>query len=150
MKKLMKKTIINIIQSKKENNQAPATLNLEIDIKGKKVIKEIPLPPEYEPGDHVEVDIRTDITPNDDIDEIRLNVIKAPQNMKNNNKVITVTPQKVKTVKTDVPQVEEQEPIKTEKIEKQKTSEEIEDEIRQMEADIERLKAENERLKNNL
>ncbi|RAP51443.1 MAG: hypothetical protein BZ138_05195, partial [Methanosphaera sp. rholeuAM270] len=95
--------------SKQENNQTqinsqqqvPTTLNLEIDIKGKKVIKEIPLPPEYEPGDQVEVDIRTDKTPNDDIDEINLHIKKAPQNIRNNNKIITVTPQKVSTIKTD-------------------------------------------------
>lgn len=146
------------LMSKKENNQtqvnsqpqSPATLNLEIEIKGKKVIKEIPLPPEYEPGDHVEVDIRTDKTPNDDIDEIRLNVIKAPQNMKNNNKVITVTPQKVATTTTEAPQIEENNTTKSESKIKQKTSEEIEDEIKQMEADIAKLKEENERLKNNL
>ena len=124
----------------------------------------MPLPPEYEPGDHVEVDIRTDKTPNDDIDEIRLHVIKAPQNMRNNNKVITVTPQKVGTIKTDMPQNENnsqvkpidsqnnvEEAAKTEPDEKvKKSSEEIENEIKQMEADIAKLKAENERLKNNL
>lgn len=147
------------LMSKQENNQTqvnsqpqkPATLNLEIDIKGKKVIKEIPLPPEYEPGDHVEVDIRTDKTPNDDIDEIRLHVIKAPQNMRNNNKVITVTPQKVGTIKTDAPEIEEEAQVETKtENNSEKSSEEIENEIKQMEADIAKLKAENERLKNNL
>lgn len=156
--------------TKQENNQTqtkskqqrPATLNLEINIKGKKVIKEIPLPPEYEPGDQVEVDIRTDKTPNDDIDEIRLHIKKAPQNIKNNNKVITVTPQKVATV-TDVNSQKTSnnaektpekidEPINNIKSENtsEKTSEEIEREIKQMEEDIAKLKAENERLKNNL
>lgn len=147
------------LMSKQENNQTQvnsqpqgqATLNLEIDIKGKKVIKEIPLPPEYEPGDHVEVDIRTDKTPNDDIDEINLHVIKAPQNMRNNDKVITVTPQKVGTVKADASDIEEETPLEANNEDKtQKSSEEIENEIKQMEEDIAKLKAENERLKNNM
>ena len=37
----------------------------------KKYLEEIPLPPEYEPGDQVDIDIRTDKTPNDEIDEMR-------------------------------------------------------------------------------
>lgn len=149
----------DIIMSKQDENQTqlneqpqkPAMLNLEINIKGKKVIKQIPLPPEYEPGDQVEVDIRTDKTPNDDIDEIKLHIIKAPQNIKNNNKVITVTPQKVGTVKTDMESHKEEVtevPVSAQK--EEKSSEEIEKEIKQMEEDIAKLKAENERLKNNL
>lgn len=159
------------IMSKQENNQTqinsqsnrPATLNLEIDIKGKKVLKEIPLPPEYEPGDHVEVDIRTDKTPNDDIDEIRVHVIKA-KDIKKNNKVITVTPQKVGPVNRAQSQNQNQSPSKIEAPQKEnpsqsvsesesntnKSSEEIENEIKQMEEDIAKLKAENERLKNNM
>lgn len=133
----------NQIQEKPEN-QKHATLNLEFEIKGKKYVEEIPLPPEYEPGDQVDVDIRTDKTPNDEIDEIRVNVRKLPKNIKNNSKVITITPQKVAS--------SQQQEIESnsEFIESEKTSEEIENEIKEMEKDIARLKAENERLKKNL
>ena len=150
----------NQIQNAQQKGQA--TLNLEFEIKGKKVVKEIPLPPEYEPGDQIDVDIRTDKTPNDDIDEIIVNVRKAPQAKKQNNKVITVTPQKIPSSKQNF----KNQPVEAEKVEKidkvekveeapdiqetQKSSEEIEDEIKQMEADIARLKEENERLKKNM
>lgn len=133
----------NQIQKNSENKKH-ATLNLEFEMKGKKYVEEIPLPPEYEPGDQVEVDIRTDKTPNDNIDEIRVNVKKVPKNVKNNSKVITITPQKAAPSK----QQEKKPDIKS--IETEKTSEEIENEIKEMEEDIARLKAENERLKNNM
>ena len=133
----------NQIQEKSENKKH-ATLNLEFEIKGKKYVEEIPLPPEYEPGDQVEVDIRTDKTPNDNIDEIVVNVKKVPKNIKNNSKVITITPQKVASAQ----QQEKESDVKTS--ESEKTSEEIENEIKEMEKDIARLKAENERLKNNM
>ena len=133
----------NQIQEKSENKKH-ATLNLEFEIKGKKYVEEIPLPPAYEPGDQVEVDIRTDKTPNDNIDEIVVNVKKVPKNIKNNSKVITITPQKVASAQ----QQEKESDVKTS--ESEKTSEEIENEIKEMEKDIARLKAENERLKNNM
>lgn len=136
--------------SNNENNQNDtkkpkhATLNLEFEIKGKKYVEAIPLPPEYEPGDQIDVDIRTDKTPNDEIDEIVVNVKKVPKNKKGNAKVITVTPQKVS------PKNIQSNEVKTEHVETEKTSEEIENEIREMERDIAKLKAENERLKKNL
>ena len=133
----------NQIQENSENNKH-ATLNLEFEIKGKKYVEAIPLPPEYEPGDQVEVDIRTDKTPNDDIDEIVVNVKKVPKNIKKNSKVITVTPQKVSSEQ----QQENKSDIKSR--DSEKTSEEIEKEIKEMEKDIAMLKAENERLKKNL
>lgn len=152
--------------SHKNNNQTQvnsqpinqAMLNLEFEIKGKKVVKQIPLPPEYEPGDHVDVDIRTDKTPNDDIDEIIVNVRKAPQPSKQNNKIITVTPQKIKSNQQKIelePQEIEQSPEEEnvpvqEQTVTDKSTEEIENEIKQMEADIARLKEENERLKKDL
>lgn len=124
--------------------QKHATLNLEFEIKGKKYVEAIPLPPEYEPGDQIDVDIRTDKTPNDEIDEIVVNVKKVPKNRKGNSKVITVTPQK-----TSSGSIQKNE-SKTEPVQTEKTSEEIENEIREMEKDIAKLKAENERLKKNL
>lgn len=148
---------INLTQ--KDNNQTQndsqpkkqATLNLEFEIKGKKVTKEIPLPPEYEPGDQVDVDIRTDKTPGDDIDEIIVKVKKVPKNIQQ-NKVITVTPQKKFISQNNNKQVDTNVDLSesVESDEKPKTSEEIENEIKQMEEDIAKLKAENERLKNNL
>lgn len=126
-----------------EQKQKHATLNLEFEIKGKKYVEAIPLPPEYEPGDQIDVDIRTDKTPNDNIDEIVVNVKKVPKN-KANSKVITVTPQKLssKSIQNN--------DVKVEQVNTEKTSEEIEQEIREMEKDIAKLKEENERLKNNL
>lgn len=126
-----------------EQKQKHATLNLEFEIKGKKYVEAIPLPPEYEPGDQIDVDIRTDKTPNDNIDEIVVNVKKVPKN-KANSKVITVTPQKISSGSIQ----KNENKVETENTEK--TSEEIEKEIREMEKDIAKLKAENERLKNNL
>ena len=146
--------------TKKENNQTQmdlqskpqAMLNLEFEIKGKKVVKEIPLPPNYEPGDEIDVDIRTDKTPNDEIDEIIVNVRKAPKASKKNNKVITVTPQKVSSSphKMDQPEKPAEDIKSVPKKDSQKSSEEIENEIKQMEADIAKLKEENERLKKDL
>ena len=89
------------------------------------------------------MDIRTDKTPNDNIDEIVVNVKKVPKN-KANSKVITVTPQKISSGSIQ----KNENKVETENTEK--TSEEIEKEIREMEKDIAKLKAENERLKNNL
>jgi len=126
-----------------EQKQKHATLNLEFEIKGKKYVEAIPLPPEYEPGDQIDVDIRTDKTPNDNIDEIVVNVKKVPKN-KANSKVITVTPQKLS------PKSIQNNDVKVEQVNTEKTSEEIEQEIREMEKDIAKLKEENERLKNNL
>ncbi len=131
-------------QKQENTEEKHATLNLEFEIKGKKYVEAIPLPPEYEPGDQVDVDIRTDKTPNDEIDEIIVNVKKVPKNIKNNSKVITLTPQRIPASKL------QKIPVETQKEEPQKTSEEIEREIKEMERDIARLKEENERLKNNL
>ncbi|MBQ6219400.1 MAG: Mov34/MPN/PAD-1 family protein [Methanosphaera sp.] len=122
--------------------QSPGTINLEFEMNGKMYNEELPLPPEYEPGDELEVDIRTDQTPNDDIDEIILNVKKAPQNVRN----ITYTGsaqkiEKAKSESSNEKQIQQS---------SQKSSEEIEAEIKQMEDDIAKLKKENERLKNNL
>ncbi|MBE6485418.1 MAG: hypothetical protein E7Z85_01070 [Methanosphaera stadtmanae] len=132
----------NPVQENTENKKH--TLNLEFEMKGKKYVEEIPLPPEYEPGDQVDIDIRTDKTPNDEIDEIRVNVRKVPKNVNKNSKVITITPQKVSSIQQ--PEVKPN----MESIESNKSSEEIENEIKEMEKDIARLKAENERLKKNL
>ncbi len=151
----------NNIMSQQDNNQPKkqATLNLEFEIKGKKVTKEIPLPPEYEPGDQIDVDIRTDKTPNDDIDEILVHVRKAPQNVNNNNQ------NRANVRRVQIPRSGASKNITTTNmpnnsannanddvidITPQKSSEEIEEEIKQMEEDIAKLKAENERLKNNL
>lgn len=141
-------------------NKKHATLNLEFEYKGKKYLEEIPLPPEYEPGDQVDIDIRTDKTPNDEIDEIKVNIKKVPKNIKNNSKVITITPQKIpinnlqkNEIKTESIESEKTSEDTSEEISEktsEKTSEEIENEIREMEKDIAKLKAENERLKNNL
>ena len=113
--------------------QIPSTINLEFEIGGKKINKELPLPPEYEPGDEIEVDIRTDKTPGDSIDEINLNVKKAPKNVaaaQGSNKVLTVTPSASSNTS--------------------KSSNQIDKEIEQMESEIEKLKRENERLRKGL
>ena len=118
--------------------QSPGTINLEFEMNGKMYNEEIPLPPEYEPGDELEVDIRTDQTPNDEIDEIILNVKKPSKNVKN----ITFTG----NLQNNMINKETSENENS----SQKTSEEIDAEIKQMEADIAKLKEENERLKKNM
>ncbi len=104
------------------NNKA-YMINLQIESNGKIINKELPLPPEYEEGDEIIVDVRTDQTPGDNIDEIVLNVKKSPENL---SKI-----------------------MESESIEG-KTSEELSDEIKQMEADIKKLKEENDRLRKEL
>lgn len=102
-------------------NSQPHTVNIELEVNGEIINQELPLPPEYEPGDEIEVDIRTDKTPGDSIDEIILNVKKSPENLAEN--MI---------------------------IDSDKSSDDIEKEIKEMESDIAKLKEENERLRNNL
>lgn len=98
-------------------------INLQIESNGKIINKELPLPPEYEEGDEIIVDVRTDQTPGDSIDEILLNVKKSPENLSKSMEVESIDG---------------------------KTSEELSDEIKQMEADIQKLKEENERLRKEL
>ncbi|WP_308855402.1 hypothetical protein, partial [uncultured Methanosphaera sp.] len=116
-----------------EQPQDANILELQIEVGDELITKKIPLPPEYEPGDDIEVSICTDKTPGDSIDEISLNVIKQGVSMDNNH-VIDITPE---TKEIESKQVEEP----------AKSSTEIEEEIKAMEADIEKLKEENERLK---
>ncbi|WP_455645055.1 Mov34/MPN/PAD-1 family protein [Methanosphaera sp.] len=101
----------------------PAMINLQFEVNGQIINQQLPLPPEYEPGDDVEVDLRTDKTPGDSIDEIVLNVKKSKKNLEK--------------------QLNESKTINT------KSSQEIDDEIKKMESEIAELKKENERLKNN-
>ena len=102
--------------------QVPKTVNLQIEAGGKIINKELPLPPEYEVGDELIVDVRTDRTPGDNIDEILLSVKKSPENLAKQENVNNIGG---------------------------KSSEELDKEIKQMEADIQRLKEENERLRKN-
>lgn len=128
-------TMNNDNQNDEENNKPkevdaellgskPHTINIQLEVNGEIINQELPLPPEYEPGDEVEVDIRTDQTPGDSIDEIVLNVKKAP---KNNMNITSTMP-----------------------LNNSKSSEDIEKEIKEMESDIAKLKEENERLKKDL
>ena len=139
LEELKQKQQLEEINMKNDKNpeiippKMPSTINLEFEIGGKKINKELPLPPEYEPGDEIEVDIRTDKTPGDSIDEINLNVKKAPKNIATNqgsNKVLTVTPSASSNTS--------------------KSSNQIDKEIEQMESEIEKLKRENERLRKGL
>ena len=116
-----------------EQPQDANIIELQIEVGDELITKKIPLPPEYQPGDDIEVSICTDKTPGDSIDEISLNVIKQGVSMDNNH-VIDITPE---TKEIESKQVEEP----------AKSSTEIEEEIKAMEADIEKLKEENERLK---
>ncbi|MDO5826037.1 MAG: Mov34/MPN/PAD-1 family protein [Methanosphaera sp.] len=100
--------------------QVPAMVNIQIEAGGKVIEKVMPLPPEYEPGDELIVDVRTDRTPGDSIDEILLSVKKSPENLAKQESVQNI---------------------------EGKSSEELDNEIKQMEADIQRLKEENERLR---
>ncbi|MBE6493197.1 MAG: hypothetical protein E7Z84_01120 [Methanosphaera stadtmanae] len=104
------------------NNKA-YMINLQIESNGKIINKELPLPPEYEEGDEIIVDVRTDQTPGDSIDEIVLNVKKSPENLSKSMEAESIDG---------------------------KSSEELSDEIEQMEADIQKLKEENERLRKEL
>lgn len=121
-----------------ENNE-PNMIELQIEVDGELITKKIPLPPEYEPGDDVEVSINTEKTPGDSIDEITLNVIKQGIYQPENHII-------------DVSQTSVDEEISNnvELDTKEKTDEEIENEIKSMEEDIERLKKENEELKKSL
>lgn len=100
--------------------RVPKTVNIQIETGGKIINKELPLPPEYEVGDELIVDVRTDRTPGNSIDEILLSVKKSPENL---------------AKLEEVPNIEG------------KSSEELDAEIKQMEQDIQRLKEENERLR---
>ena len=100
----------------------PKWVNINIESQGKIIEKQLPVPPEFEEGDDLIVDVRTDRTPGDDIDEIILKVKKSPQNLAKQQESITTSG---------------------------KSSQELDDEIKQMEEDIKRLKAENDRLRNN-
>ncbi|MBQ6218611.1 MAG: Mov34/MPN/PAD-1 family protein [Methanosphaera sp.] len=102
--------------------QVPKTVNLQIEAGGKVIEKVLPLPPEYEIGDELIVDVRTDRTPGDNIDEILLSVKKSPENLAKMEEVQNIDG---------------------------KSTDEIDKEIQQMEADIQRLKEENERLRKN-
>lgn len=101
----------------------PKMVNIQIESGGKIINKQLPLPPEYEVGDELIVDVRTDRTPGNNIDEILLSVKKSPENLAKLDEVENVDG---------------------------KSSEEIDNEIQQMEADIQRLKEENERLRRNM
>jgi len=101
--------------------KVPKWVNINIESQGKVIEKQLPVPPEYEVGDDLIVDVRTDRTPGDNIDEIILKVQKSPKNLAKQQQLETSTG---------------------------KSSEELDDEIKQMEEDIKRLKEENERLRN--
>lgn len=109
---------INLKNEEESVINKPHTINIQLEVDGEIINQELPLPPEYEPGDEVEVDIRTDRTPGDSIDEIILNVIKSPENI-------------IEAKVNDV----------------SKSSDEIEKEIKEMESDIARLEKENKRLR---
>ncbi len=109
---------INLQNEEEPVINKPHTVNIQLEVDGEIINQELPLPPEYEPGDEVEVDIRTDRTPGDSIDEIILNVIKSPENI-------------IEAKVNDV----------------SKSSDEIEKEIKEMESDIARLEKENKRLR---
>lgn len=115
-------------ESKKVENpeiiepQVPKMVNIQIEAGGKIINKELPLPPEYEVGDELIVDVRTDRTPGNSIDEILLSVKKSPENLAKQQSIQNIDG---------------------------KSSEELDEEIKQMEADIQRLKEENERLRRN-
>jgi len=115
----------NMNKNNEDNNKSkkPAMVNIELNVGGKKINKVLPIPPEFEEGDELIVDVRTDRTPGDSIDEILLKVKKNPRNLQ----AIEVT--------GDV---------------SDKSSEEIQNEIELMEQDIQRLKEENERLRKNM
>ncbi|WP_069592418.1 Mov34/MPN/PAD-1 family protein [Methanosphaera sp. WGK6] len=116
------RTITSTDSINNNESKQPAMINLEFEVNGQIINRQLPLPPEYEPGDDVEVDVRTDKTPGDSIDEIVLNVKKSKKNLeKQLNEVNSITT---------------------------KSSQEIDDEIKKMESEIEELKKENERLKN--
>jgi hypothetical protein len=102
--------------------QVPKTVNLQIEADGKIINKEMPLPPEYEVGDELIVDVRTDRTPGNSIDEILLSVKKSPENLAKQENIQNIGG---------------------------KSSDELDKEIKQMEEDIQRLKEENERLRKN-
>lgn len=102
----------------------PAMISLQLESNGQIINQQLPLPPEYEPGDQIEVDIRTDQTPGDSIDEIILNVIKSNDNL---NIVLN-----------------------NEELSDSKSSEEIDREIKEMESDIAKIKKENKRLRDDL
>lgn len=102
--------------------KVPKWVNINIESQGKVIEKQLPIPPNYEEGDDLIVDVRTDRTPGDNIDEIILKVQKSPKNL-------------VKTQESETSTG--------------KSSQELDDEIKQMEEDIKRLKEENERLRNN-
>lgn len=102
----------------------PAMISLQLESNGQIINQQLPLPPEYEPGDQIEVDIRTDQTPGDSIDEIILNVIKS-----NDNPNIV---------------------LDNEELSDSKSSEEIDREIKEMESDIAKIKKENKRLRDDL
>lgn len=101
-----------------------AMINLQLESNGQIINQQLPLPPEYEPGDEVEVDIRTDKTPGDSIDEIVLNVKKSKENLS----------------KLEKP------PVMDENL----SSDEIDEEIKEMESDIAKIKEENKRLRKDL
>ena len=109
---------INLKNEEEPVINKPHTINIQLEVDGEIINQELPLPPEYEPGDEVEVDIRTDRTPGDSIDEIILNVVKSPENI-------------IEAKVNDV----------------SKSSDEIEKEIKEMESDIARLEKENKRLR---
>lgn len=123
----------NMQNDEQQTPQDSNILELQIEVGDELITKKIPLPPEYEPGDDIEVSICTDKTPGDSIDEITLNVIKQNASLDNNH-VIDVTP--------------ENREIEDQDVQSPKTSDEIEEEIKSMEEDIQKLKEENERLKN--
>lgn len=101
----------------------PKMVNIQIEANGQMIEKQLPVPPEFEEGDNLIVDVRTDRTPGDSIDEIILNVQKSPENL----------------AKHQISESKDN-----------KSSEQIDDEIKAMEEDIKRLKAENERLRKGL
>ncbi len=121
----------NIIQdNNKIEPQIPKMVDIQLEVNGEIINQQIPLPPEFEPGDDLEVDIRTDITPGNSVDEIKLNVIKSQENLlKNNN---------IKDEIIEIPQESSH----------SKSIEEIDKEIKAMESEIERIKEENKRLRN--
>ncbi len=130
-----------------------AMLNLQIESKGKMINQQIPLPPEYEPGDKVEVDIRTDKTPGDTIDEIIVNVKKPNKTVGSKVTNLDALNQQVLDAqdesKTDVAEstTSNDDVVDVEK-EPKKSANQIQKEIEELEKDINKLKAENERLKN--
>ena len=108
----------NITMDVNNMQQQQHVVELELEVNGELITKKVPLPPEYEPGDDLEVSIRTDKTPGDEIDEITINVMKPGQQQ------IEST-----TDASGIIDVDAQKPV-DEVDAKPKTSKELEDEIR--------------------